>query len=199
MTRALLIPLALLLITPVAVAQPLPPPRNPAGDTSAPADDLILRRVDQSQGPAIVPPQNVPQQPVQNVPQQPAPIPPQAGQAGNKNPDPMRELILARLKAEKERQQAKLDRMNQAKAARAAEEQKLYEDWHQRYLADTPVRVEYYRALAAAYQSQPAVPYYTPYFYGPNPPLIYPVVYAPVVVAPIYRPVSYGIVYSWGW
>ena len=86
-----------------------------------------------------------------------------------------------------DRKQAQIDRMNQFKAARAAEEQKLYQDWHERYLADTPVRVEYYRALAAAYQSQPAIPYYTsPYFYGAGPPVILPAVYAPVVSTPIY-------------
>ena len=91
--------------------------------------------------------------------------------------------------------------MNQFKAARAAEEQKLYQDWHERYLADTPVRVEYYRALAAAYQSQPAIPYYTsPYFYGAGPPVILPAVYGPVVSAPSYcRPVTYGTFFSWGW
>ena len=94
--------------------------------------------------------------------------------------------------------------MNQFKAARAAEEQKLYQDWHERYLADAPVRVEYYRALTAAYQSQPALPYYTstysPYFYGVGPAVILPVVYGPVVSTPIcYQPGCYGTFFSWGW
>ena len=91
--------------------------------------------------------------------------------------------------------------MNQFKAARAAEQQKLYQDWHDRYLSDAPVRVEYYRALTAAYQSQPALPYNTsPYFYGTDPPVILAPVYAPVVARPIYyQPFAYGCVYSWGW
>ena len=189
MRRALLALLALLLVAPIAFAQQLPPPQNPAGDEP----DLLLRRADEPQGPAIVPPQNVQPQ------QQPPPVPLQGGQVAKKTPEQLHQLILARHKAEKERLQARMDRMNQAKAARAAEEQKLYHDWHERYLADTPVRVEYYRALAAYYQSQPAISSYTPYYYGASPSVILPVVYAPVVVAPIYQPYAYGIFTSWGW
>jgi hypothetical protein len=64
--------------------------------------------------------------------------------------------------------------MQQFKAARAAAEQKAYEDWHERYLADTPVREQYYRAQANAYLYDAA--YYN--YWGP------PVVIVPVV--PVY-------------
>jgi hypothetical protein len=105
---------------------------------------------------------------------------------------------MARHKAEKERLQARMDRMNLTQAARAAEEQKLYQDWHQRYLADTPVRVEYYRAQAAAYQSQAVIPYFgVPYFYAAGPAVVLPPIYAPVIYAPVYRP--YGTFVAWGW
>jgi hypothetical protein len=93
-----------------------------------------------------------------------------------------------------------MDRMNQFRAARAAEEAKLYQDWHERYLADAPMRVEYYRALTAAYQAPPTLPYYsTPYYYGAGPPVILPVVYAPIIYTPGYRPYTYGTFFSWGW
>jgi hypothetical protein len=203
MIRTLLALLALAIVAPIAFAQQLPPPRNPAGDQSASADDLILRRVEQPpvppQGPALAAPANVPPLPPQNA-QQPPVQPPQGAQNVQKNPDPLRDLIIARHKAEKERIQARMDRTNLAQAVRAAEQQKLYQDWHERYLADTPVRVEYYRALTAAYQSQPAIPYYgAPYYYGAGPAVIFPYVYAPVVYTPIYRPLPYGVFVSWGW
>ena len=112
-----------------------------------------------------------------------------------------RAAVAARRQADKDRKQVRIDRMNQFKAARAAEQKKLYEDWHNRYLSDAPVRVEYYRALTAAYQSQPALTYSTsPYFYAADPPVILTPVYAPVVARPIYyQPFAYGRVYSWGW
>ena len=131
MIRALLVLLALAIITPFAISQQLPPPRNPAGDEP----DLVL------QGPVLVAPQNVPQLPPQNAPQSPAPAPPIGAQA-QKNPGQLIELLAARRRAEIDRKQAQIDRMMQFKAARAAEQQKLYQDWHERYLADTPVRVE---------------------------------------------------------
>ena len=201
MIRASLVLLVLAIIPPVALAQPLPPPRNPAGDDSASAEDLILRRVEQPQvppqGPVLAAPEIVPPLPPQNVQQQPPVQPAPAAPNVKKNPDPLHDLIMARHKAEKDRLQARMDRANLAQAARAAEDQKLYQDWHQRYLADTPVRVEYYRALAAAYQSQPAIPYYGgPYFYA-GPAVILPPIYAPVIYAPVYRP--YGTFLSWGW
>jgi hypothetical protein len=203
MIRAWLV-LLTLAFAPGALAQPLPPPRNPAGSELAPPDDLILRRVDRPQappqGPALAAPINVPPLPPQNGQQQQQPpvLPPQAAQNAKKNADPLHDLIMARHKAEKERLQARMDRANLAQAARAAEDQKLYQDWHERYLADTPVRVEYYRAQAAAYQSQPAIPYYGgPYFYAAGPAVILPPIYAPVIYAPVYRP--YGTFLSWGW
>lgn len=205
MIRTLLILLALAIVTPLSFAQQLPPPRNPAGNDSASPDDLILTRVAQPQaspqGPALAAPENAPPLPPQNAQQQP-PVqqPPQGAQNAKKNPDPLRDLIVARHKAEKERLQARMDRANLAQAVRAAEQQKLYEDWHARYLADTPVRVEHYRALAAAYQSQPAISYYgPPYYYGAGPAVILPAVYAPVIYAPVYRPFTYGTFISWGW
>jgi hypothetical protein len=89
--------------------------------------------------------------------------------------------------------------MNQFKAACAAEEAKLYQDWHERYLADTPVRIEYYRALAASYQSQPAAYYSSPYYYGAGPTVILPAVYAPVIYTPVYQPYSYGTFFYSRW
>jgi hypothetical protein len=191
MTRFLLVLLALAIIVPVAFAQQLPPPRNPAGNDT----EWLLP------GPAVVPPQNAPQLPPQNAQQQAPPGPPLGAQPVKKNADQLRELYAARRRAQIDRKQAQIDRMNQFKAARAAEEQKLYQDWHERYLADTPVRVEYYRALAAANQSQPAIPYYaSPYFYGAGPAVILPVVYGPVVSTPIcYRSGGCGTFFSWGW
>jgi hypothetical protein len=195
MTRSLLVLLAVAVITPAAVAQQLPPPQNPADKDT----EWLLP------GPALVPPQNEPRQPAQNapqvLPQQPAAGPPVGAQPVKKTSDQLNALYAARRRAQIDRKQAQIDRMNQFKAVRAAEEQKLYQDWHERYLADAPVRVEYYRALAAAYQSQPAAPYYTaPYFYGAGPPVILTPVYAPVVYAPIYyRPGTYGTFFSWGW
>jgi hypothetical protein len=190
MTRSLLVLLALAIVAPVAFAQELPPPRNPTGNDT----EWLLP------GPALVPPQNAPQLPPQNAPQQPPPRPMLGAEAAKKNPGQLQELFAARRRAQIDRKQAQIDRMNQFKAARAAEQQKLYQDWHERYLADAPVRVEYYRALAAAYQSQPAIPYYSlPYYYAAGPPVILAPVYAPVVSTTIYRPFTYGTFYSWGW
>jgi hypothetical protein len=191
MTRALLVLLALAIIARVTLAEQLPPPRNPAGN-----EPETLR------GPSLAAPQDAQQLPPQNALQQPpAPRLPLGPQAAPKKPGQPPDLFAARRQAEKDRKQARIDRMNQFKAARAAEQQKLYQDWHERYLADTPVRVEYYRAQAAAYQSQAAIPYYSPpYFYGAGPPVILPPVYAPIVATPIYYgPVTNGTFFSWGW
>jgi hypothetical protein len=196
--------LFLAVIPPAAFAQQLPPPREPAGG------EVETR----AQGPALVPPQNasqqaeqnaqqqaeqkVLQQPAQNAAQQPA-GPPVGAQAANQKAGQVVDLKMARWRAENERKQARFDRMMQFKAARAAEEQKLYQDWHERYLADTPVRVEYYRALGTAYASQPALAYYqAPYFFGAGPAVVLPPVYAPVVYAPIYGPHCGGF-FCWGW
>ena len=185
MTRVLPTLLGLALITGALFAQELPPPRNPARNVAelqqpeAPA--LVLPQ------PAVVPPQNAPQQPDA----------PQAGQPTKKSPQQIPPVPSRLRQTEKDRKQARVDRMNQFKAARAAEEQKLYQDWHDRYLADAPVRVEYYRALTAAYQSQPALSYYnyaTPYYYSASPAVILPPVYAPVIATPVY-----GTFFCGGW
>jgi hypothetical protein len=202
MTRCSLVLLAFAIITPVALAQQLPPPRNPADNDT----EWLLP------GPALVPPQNeaqqapqnAPQVPPQNAQQQPAAGPPVGAQPVKKTADQLSALYASRRRLQIERKQAQIDRMNQFKAARAAQEQKLYQDWHERYLADAPVRVEYYRALAASYQSQPAIPYYTsaysPYFYGAGPAIILPVVFGPVISTPVcYQPGCYGTFFSWRW
>jgi hypothetical protein len=195
MKRALLVLLALASSTPAAFAQQLPPPQNPAGDQPEP----------QAQAPVLLPPQNVPPQPQQQQ-QQPAPRPLLTGHEARKNPEKLRALVASLRQAEIDRKQARIDRMNQFKAARAADDQKLYQDWHERYLADAPVRVEYYRALTAAYQSQPVVPYYwtpyywSPYYYAVDLPGYFPAYYAPVVATPIYyQPVANGFFHSCGW
>jgi hypothetical protein len=191
MKRALLTLLALALFAPVAFGQELPPPQNPAGEQLEP----------QAQAPVLIPPQNVPPQPQQQVQQQPAQRPVLTGQEARKNPEKLRALVASLRQAEIDRKQARIDRMNQFKAARAAEDQKLYQDWHERYLADTPVRVEYYRALTAAYQSQPVVSYYwPPYFYADGPVILPPVYYGPVISTPFYyQPFNYGVACAWRW
>jgi hypothetical protein len=181
MTRALAVLLAFA-IAPVTLAEQLPPPQRPAGN-----EPEAL-----AQGPKLVAPHNGALQP---------PAGPALGaQAVKKNAGQTLDFFVARHQAQEFRKQARIDRMNQFKAARAAEEQKLYQDWHERYIADTPVRVEYYRALAAA-QSQPAISYYsTPFFYGVGPPVVLAPVYAAVVSTPIYyRPLGNGTFFSWGW
>jgi hypothetical protein len=168
MTRAVSSLLALCILTPGVLAQRIPPPQNPAE----------AKATIPPQGPALVPPQNAAQNPPAAQPAKK-----NAGKPVGKPP----EFFAARRQAQRDRKQAQLDRMRQFKAARAAEQERLYQDWHERYLADAPVRVEYYRALAAAYQSQPAYPYYYP---GPF--IIQPIVYAPVIYTPIYQPPIYG-------
>jgi hypothetical protein len=202
MTRFLVVLLVLVIIAPVTLGQELPPPRDPGSNDT----EWLLP------GPTLVPPgneplqaaQNAPPLPPQNAPQKAPAAPPVGAQAGKKTSDQLKALYAARARAQVDRKQAQIDRMNQFKAARAAQEQKLYQDWHERYLADAPVRVEYYRALAASYQSQPAVPYYaptySPYFYGAGPAFILPVVYGPVVSTPLcYRSGGCGTFFSWGW
>ena len=73
-------------------------------------------------------------------------------------------------------------------------------------MADTPVRVEYYRALARAYEADTAYALsFAPYYYGAAPPIIYPALpiyapyYAPTYYYPaVYTPV-YGTFFYWGW
>jgi hypothetical protein len=177
MLRAFLFLSAFCVAATSTLAEQLPPPQNPAAD----------RPKTPPQGPALIPPQNAPQQPP-------------AAQPANKKVGKPPEFFAARRQAQIDRKQAQIERMKEFKAARAAADEKLYQDWHERYLADTPVRVEYYRALAAAYQSQPALPYYGgPYFYAAGPAVILPVVYAPVIYNPIYQPPVYGTFIPWSW
>ena len=166
MNRILLLTIAFCIAAPIALAQQLPP----------------------SQNPAALPPQAAPGfaggQPAQNV----APLPPQ------KNPGKPPEFFAARRQAQIDRKQAAKQRMQQFKAARAVAEEKLYQDWHERYLADAPVRVEYYRALARAYEADAALAYSTPYFYNAAPPIVLFPIYSP-----IYQPATYGTYFYWGW
>jgi hypothetical protein len=182
MTRTVLILLVLCILTPANFAQQLPPPQYPAD----------AKPKTPPQGPAIIPPQNnnaINAAPPGVAGGQPNHNP--AAQPANKNPGKPPEFWVARRAELNARKQAQVDRMKQFKAERAAEQEKLYQDWHERYLADTPVRVEYYRAQAAAFA------YRSPYYYSPAP-IILPVVYAPVVYGPIYQPPIYGC-FSCGW
>jgi hypothetical protein len=171
MNRILLLALAFCIITaPLTLAQQLPPPQNPA---------------------AAKPP----------LPPQAPALPPAArglARPQPKNPGKPPEFFAARRQAQIDRKQAAKQRMQQFKAARAVAEEKLYQDWHERYLADAPVRVEYYRALARAYEADAALAYSTPYFYNAAPPIVLIPVYSPIY-APIYQPATYGTYFYWGW
>jgi hypothetical protein len=155
----------------VAFAQELPPPQNPAAAK----------------------PKIPPQGPAPIAPQQPP-----AAQPANKNAAKPRgkppEFFAARRQAQRDRKQAAIARMKQFQADRAARVEKLYQDWHERYLADTPVRV----ALARAYEAD-ALAWRTPYFYAAPAPIVVPIIYTPVIYAPAYPPPVYGTFISWGW
>jgi hypothetical protein len=132
------------------------------------------------------PPQQARQVPLPPPPQHLQPPAPQAQQPEQpKRAGKPPEYFKARREALAARKQAQIDRMMQVRAARAAADQKAYEDWHERYLADTPVREQYYRAQANAYLYDAA--YYN--YWGP------PVVYVPVI--PIYY-VPHDYIY-WPW
>jgi hypothetical protein len=93
-----------------------------------------------------------------------------------KNPGKPTEFFVARRQALAARKVAAKERMRQFKAARAAEQEKLYQDWHERYLADAPVREQYYRTQESAYQTETALAQQrTAYFYAAGPPVILPV------------------------
>jgi hypothetical protein len=159
-------------------AQQLPPPLPPQQLEQQP----IPR-----QGPQLQPPQQAnnvapngaaPQDAVANNAAQPkkAGKPPEFFKA-------RRELLAARKQAAK-------DRMRQFKADRAAAEQKAYEEWHERYLADAPVRAELVRAEAALARDRFAYYAYQPIYVPVYP--IYPV-YTPIVSF------GYGPVYGQFW
>ncbi|MCI0332086.1 MAG: hypothetical protein L0228_02525 [Planctomycetes bacterium] len=61
----------------------------------------------------------------------------------SKNPGKPPEFFKARRAALAARKEAAKERMQQFKAARAAAEEKAYQEWHERYIADAPVRVQY--------------------------------------------------------
>ncbi len=69
------------------------------------------------------------------------------------------DLALARRQEAKQRAEERRQRMLEFQAARAEQAQRDYEDWHERYLADTPVREKYYQALDSAYRAEEALAY----------------------------------------
>jgi hypothetical protein len=171
MTHALRVLLAFFTTASIALAQQLPPPQNPA----------VAEPKVPPQGPALVAPQNQPAAQVATK---------NAGKRVGKPP----EFFAARRQAQRDRKQAAIARMKQFKADRAAAEEILYQDWHERYLADTPVRV----ALARAYEAN-ALAWRTPYFYAAPAPMIVPIVYSPVIYAPTCPPLIYGTFFTCGW
>jgi hypothetical protein len=183
MKRLLLLTIAFCITTPSTLAQQLPPPQNPA-EKSSPASGS-------AEGPALINPATAiaPIPPQRVVPQKAA-----AANAPQQNPGKPPEFFAARRQAQIDRKAAAKQRMRDFQAARAAEQEKLYQDWHERYLADTPVRVEYYRALASAYEAEAALAYSTPYFYNAAPAIVLVPIYTP-----IYQPATYGTYFHWGW
>lgn len=173
MKRMLLLAIAFCITAPLTLAQQLPPPQNPAV-AKPPLPPQEAARANAA--PALPPAARG------------LALPPQ------KNPGKPPEFFAARRQAQIDRKAAAKARMQQFKAARAAAEEKLYQDWHERYLADAPVRVEYYRALARAYEADAALAYSTPYFYNAAPPIVLIPIYAP-----IYQPATYGAYFYWGW
>jgi hypothetical protein len=180
-------------------SDPLPPPDKPASTT---ADEpkskppLPPQSAPGSAGgklqpaaPVLIPPQNA-------APQNAAPA---DNAAAKKNPGKPPEFFAARRQAQIARREAAKQRMRDYQAARFAHDQKMYEDWHERYLADTPVRVEYYRALADAYEASAAASYeraaffnsfYPPMYFPPAP--YFPYYFGPAYAAPVYGTVFIG-------
>jgi hypothetical protein len=156
MNRLLSLVIALVLGASTLAEPPLPPQDTKQLPPPLPPQELQAQPVP-AQGPQL-------QQPQQNL-QAPAAQPKKAG----KPP----EFFKARREALAARKQARLDRMRQFQADRAAAEEKLYQDWHERYLADAPVRQEIVRQEAALARDQF---YYAQPIYVP----IYPV-YTPIV------------------
>jgi hypothetical protein len=72
------------------------------------------------------------------------------------------EFFAARRAELRARKEARLERVRQYKADRQAAQEKLYQDWHDRYVADAPVREAYYRNQESAYQAQAAARYAMP-------------------------------------
>jgi hypothetical protein len=69
------------------------------------------------------------------------------------------EYFIARRQAQIDRKAALKARVQEHKAARAAAEEKVYQDWHERYVADAPVLEQYFRTQESAYQAHAASMY----------------------------------------
>src|SRR5262245_49563368 len=113
------------------VRQRPPAPPEPGG-----------RRPPTTAEPPLPKPPPTPHPPPTQSAGQHSPRPAPSGQRAQSTPEELCAVRATLGEAQKDRTQARVDRMNQCKAARAAEEQQLYRDWHDGYLADTPVRVE---------------------------------------------------------
>jgi hypothetical protein len=182
--------LAFLVATPALAEVPLPP--QDAQQLPPPLPPLQLQQQPiPGQGPQLQPPQQA-----NNVaPNGAAPQDAAANNAALPNkPGKPREFFKARRELLAARKQAAKDRMRQFKADRAAAEQKAYEEWHARYLADAPVRAELVRAEAALARDRFAYYYAQPVYVPVYP--IYPV-YAPIFSVG-YQP-FYGPIYGQFW
>jgi hypothetical protein len=171
--------------------------------------DVPLPPQDSQPLPPPLPPQQLEQQPIPGqdpqlqgpqqanvVPNAPAPQAAANNAAQPKKAGKPPEFFKARRELLAARKQAAKDRMRQFKADRAAAEQKAYEEWHERYLADAPVRAELVRAEAALERARFDY-YYAQPIYVP----VYPVypVYTPIIsfgYQPFYGPVC-GQFWCW--
>jgi hypothetical protein len=153
--------------------------------------DPPLPPQDQQPLPPPLPPQELQQQPLPGEgPQLAQPQQNQQAAGQKKKAGKPPEFFKARREALAARKQARIDRMRQFQADRAAAEEKLYQDWHERYLADAPVRQEIVRQEAALARDQ-AYYFYAQPIYIP----VYPI-YSPIF-APGYQPI-YGNLWC-GW
>jgi hypothetical protein len=218
MKRLLLIQIALVLATPAFAQQPLPRGLSPFAESAeqkgtVPLPPPLLRGLSpfaqsaEQKGTVPLPPQEGQKQlqaPQLQPPQQN--VQPQAAQQPNNGAQPNKagkppEFFKARREALAARKQARIDRMRQFKAERAAAEEQLYQEWHERYLADAPVRAAYYNNLsnnllaeAALVRERTAAYYYlsSPVFVPVVP--VYPYYYSyPGYSAPIYG----QIIWTW--
>jgi hypothetical protein len=112
------------------------------------------------------------------------------------------DLALARRQEAKLRAQERKQRMVEFQAARADQAQRDYEDWHQRYLADTPVREKYYQALDSAYRAEEARAYAAAVYVPP----VQIIEMWPVPIAPLWgdgfvgpAPYASGVLLYQGW
>jgi hypothetical protein len=183
--------LAALFATTVATAEvPLPPQDQQQLPPPLPPQQLQQQPIP-GQGPQLQPPQQA-----NNV--APNGAAPQDAAANNaaqpKKAGKPPEFFKARRELLAARKQAAKDRLRQFKADRAAAEQKAYEEWHERYLADAPVRAELVRAEVALTRDRFAYYAYQPVYVPVYP--IYPV-YTPIFSFG-YQP-FYGPIYGQFW